>query len=161
MAKKEEKIKFNDLNYAIYKIGSWKNSYEVNLIGNSNEIPQSQVTKNHVEMSMTEIRKSSFEIENKVVNGIVALGYQLNPNLKKIAIDDLIKKEEEEYNNIIEELESLKLEDNEKTIDLNENDYLIYKLEKDHHVTIAKPTNEFTQAHHLKEIEKLAKQSTK
>ncbi|MDR0911508.1 MAG: hypothetical protein LBM96_02775 [Methanobrevibacter sp.] len=155
----KNKIKFSNRNYAIYKIGSWENKYDLNLIGNSNEIPVTKNTKNHVELSMNEIRKSTFEISDKIVNGIVALSYQLNPSLKEIAIDELVEKEEKEYQNIINELSKLKLESDDNYIDINTTDYLIYKLKKDHHVTIAEAANEFTQAHHLKEIEKLAKRS--
>ena len=39
----EEIIRIDDINYAIYKIGEWKNDYEINQIGLSKEIP---VTKN-------------------------------------------------------------------------------------------------------------------
>lgn len=148
-------ISFNDMNYAIYKIGKWKNNYKINLIGNSNEIPVTEITKDHVLSNMNEIRKSIFEIEDKEVNGIVGLAIQLNKNLQKIAIDDLIADEEVEYKNIVDEINNLKLENSKDSIELENDKFLIYKLEKDHHVTVAKPANELTMKHHIEEIQKL------
>ena len=58
----DDKISVNDINYAIYKIGNWKNKYEINQIGLSSEIPVTKPTINHIKLSMDEIRKSEFNI---------------------------------------------------------------------------------------------------
>jgi len=34
----DKKIDVNDINYAVYKLGNWKNDYEINQIGLSKEI---------------------------------------------------------------------------------------------------------------------------
>ncbi|MGL6297873.1 MAG: hypothetical protein ACRC1M_01765 [Methanobacteriaceae archaeon] len=146
------------MNYAVYRIGNWKNNYKINLTGNGNEIPATNSTRDHVINSMNEIRKAVFEIEcGKEVNGLLALSYQISPELQKENIDELIKIEENEYNAIIEELNNLDntLENDEDSIDIETNKFLIYKLEKDHHVTVSKPANDFTMNHHLEEIKKL------
>ncbi|MGL4670310.1 MAG: hypothetical protein ACRCVG_06960 [Methanobacteriaceae archaeon] len=148
-------INFNDINYAIYNIGSWKNSYEINLIGTSNEIPATESTRDHVIMSMDEIRKASFEINDKTLNGVVALSIQLNDKFKEMDINELIAKEEKEYDDIMEELSNLDLESSDDSVKLDNEKFLIYKLEKDHHVTVSKPANDFTMNHHMEEIKKL------
>jgi len=148
-------ISFNDVNYAIYKIGKWKNSYKINLIGTSNEIPATELTKEHVLLNMGEIRRSTFEIEGKKVNGIVGLSLQLSRDLQGIAIDELIMEEKKEYENIVDEINSLDYEDSNGAIELENDKFLIYKLEKDHHVTVAKPANAFTMKHHSEEIQRL------
>jgi hypothetical protein len=152
---KDKEIKFDDINYAIYKIGSWDNEYKINLIGKSNEIPITKPTINHVILSMKEIRKSNFELEGENLNGILALSIQLNKELKTTPIKELITIEKKEYDNIISELNNLKLVDSSKSINLDNQEYLIYKLEKEHHVTVAKPASKFTEKHHIQEIEKL------
>ncbi|MCL2157322.1 MAG: hypothetical protein FWH54_04785 [Methanobrevibacter sp.] len=151
------KISFDDVNYAIYKVGKWKNTYRINLIGTSNEIPATEVTKEHILFNMTEIRNSTFEIEGREVNGIVGLSLQLNKSLGGIAIDEVISEEEKEYENIVDEINSLEFEDSNGAIELENDKFLIYKLEKDHHVTIAKPANNFTMKHHGEEIQRLKK----
>ena len=148
-------ISFNDINYAIYRIGNWKNKYEINLIGTSNEIPVTENTKEHVLANMNEIRKSKFEIGEKEVNGIVGLSSQLNPILKGRDIDEIVAEEEIEYGNIVNEINSLKLEDSNDSIELENDKFLIYKLEKDHHITVAKPANGLTMKHHADEIARL------
>jgi len=148
-------ISFNDINYAIYRIGNWKNSYEINLIGTSNEIPATENTKEHVLGNLNEIRNSKFDINGKEVNGIVGLSIQLNPLLQGKNIDDLVAKEEDEYENIVNEINGLETEDSEGSIELENDKFLIYKLEKDHHVTIAKPANGLTMKHHAEEIQRL------
>ncbi|KZX15311.1 hypothetical protein MBCUT_15800 [Methanobrevibacter cuticularis] len=150
-----EKISFSDINYAIYKIGNWKNSYEINLIGDSNEIPVTEATKNHVLLSMEEIRKSRFDIGDKKVNGLVALAIQLCDKFKDSDIDELVAKEEKEYENILNELNDLEVENPNDSIELENDKFLIYKLEKEDHVTIARPANKFTENHHIEEIKKL------
>ena len=67
----ENKIDVDDINYAIYKLGNWKNNYEINQIGLSKEIPLTKPTITHIKFSMEEIRKSQFEISDKTVNGFV------------------------------------------------------------------------------------------
>ena len=148
-------ISFDDINYTIYKIGKWKNSYKINLIGTSNEIPATELTKEHVLSNMNEIRKSTFEVEGKEVNGIVGLSMQLNKDLQGIAIDEMIMEEKQEYENIVDEINSLDYEDPNGTIELENDKFLIYKLEKDHHVTVAKPANDLTMKHHAEEIQRL------
>ena len=74
---KPEIINFDNINYAIYKVGSWKNHYEINQIGLSKEVPVTKATLHHVKLSMDEIRKSEFDIDNKTVNGFVAIALQL------------------------------------------------------------------------------------
>ncbi|MDR2545574.1 MAG: hypothetical protein LBD03_08615 [Methanobrevibacter sp.] len=161
--KKEDKdveIKFSDINYSIYKIGSWNNSYKINLIGKSNEIPVTKSTVDHVLLSMNEIRKSNFEVDGENINGILALSTQLNSELKETPIKELIAIENDEYKNIVDEINELKLETPEKSVKLDNDQYLIYKLEKEHHITIAKPANKFTENYHVEEIEKLKKSSS-
>ena len=148
-------ISFNDINYAIYRLGKWKNSYRINLIGTSNEIPATETTKEHVLTNMNEIRNSKFELEGKEVNGIVGLSIQLNPQLQRENINEVIAGEENEYKNIVEEINALEFEDSNGSIELENDEFLIYKLEKDHHVTVAKPANNFTMKHHAEEIQRL------
>ena len=81
MVKANKGIKCKDRNYAIYKIGNWKNDYKINVIGTSTEIPITSPTKHHVELNMEQIRSSSFEFNGKEVNGMVGLAIQLNPSL--------------------------------------------------------------------------------
>ncbi|WP_407409300.1 hypothetical protein [Methanobrevibacter sp.] len=148
-------INVDDINYAIYKIGEWKNNYEINQIGLSSEVPVTKNTVFHVKMSMDEIRHSEFSISDKKVNGFVAISYQLNPKLQEMEIDDVIALEKEEYDNILAELDGLELLDEEDTIPLENEDYLIYKLEKECHVTTSIPANELTKEFHAKELKKI------
>ena len=150
------KIKCNDINYAIYTVGNWKNDYEINLIGTSNEIPVTNVCKDHVLFNMEQIRKSVFELDGKKLNGILALAKQLNPDLDKKSLDDLINQEEKEYKSIVGEINKLPLLDDGESVEFNSEKYLIYKLEKEEHsITTSKPANKFTLNHHLEEIKKL------
>ena len=150
-----EMIDVNDMNYAIYKIGEWKNDYKINQIGLSREIPVTRSTVIHVKYSMMEIRNSEFSYSDKAVNGFVAIALQLNPDLQDLDPDEVIKMEEDEYNNILEELEGLELLDEDSSIPLNGEEYLIYKLEKDCHVTKSTPVNEFTRQFYLNEMKKI------
>ncbi|AMD16964.1 hypothetical protein TL18_02345 [Methanobrevibacter sp. YE315] len=151
----EEIIKVNDINYAIYKIGKWENDYEINQIGLSNEIPVTKSTLNHVKWSMDEIRSSKFALSDKEVNGFIAISFHLNPKIQEMDVDDVIELEEKEYNNILAELNNLELLDEDDSIPLNGEDYLIYKLEKDCHVTKSTPANEFTRQFHNDELKKI------
>jgi hypothetical protein len=150
-----EMINVNDINYAIYKIGNWKNEYKINQIGLSNEVPVTKSTVMHVKFSMDEIRGSRFSYSDREVNGFVAIALQLTPDLQDLNPDDVIKMEEDEYNNILEELDGLELLDEESSIPLDGEDYLIYKLEKECHVTQSIPANEFTKQYYLNEMKKI------
>ena len=151
----DEKINVNDMNYAVYKIGDWKNNYEINQIGLSKEIPLTKNTLTHIKFSMDEIRNSRFDISDKTVNGFVAIALQLNPKVQEMDLDDVIALEEKEYEYIIEELDGLELLDEDGAIPLESEDYLIYKLEKECHVTTSIPANEFTKKYYIGEIKRI------
>ena len=151
----KETIKLDDINYAIYKIGDWSNHYEINQIGLSREIPVTKNTVWHVKFSMEEIRNTKFEMSGKTINGFVLFALQLNPNVKNMDLDEVIALEEEEYQNILKEIEDLDLLDDKGTIPLDNDEYLIYKLEKECHVTTSTPANEFTENFHAKELKKI------
>ena len=155
MMDNDEKINVNNVNYAIYKIGDWKNNYKINQIGLSNEIPVTKNTVHHIKLSMEEIRKSEFALSDKTVNGFVAIATQLNPKILEMEVDDIISLEKEEYDNILSELDGLELLDEDGTIPLDNDEYLIYKLQKECHVTTATPANEFTQKFHASELKKI------
>ena len=103
----EEIINLDDINYAVYKIGEWKNHYEINQIGLSREIPVTKNTIDHIKFSMDEIRNSQFSLSDKTVNGFVAIAMQLNPKVQEMELDDVIELEEKEYKNILSELINL------------------------------------------------------
>ncbi len=151
----DKKINVDDINYAIYKIGEWQNNYEINQIGLSREIPVTKNTLTHVKMSMDEIRKSEFNIGDMKVNGFVAIAMQLNPKVQEMDLEDVIKLEEDEFNNIISELDNLELLDDNETISLNGEEYLIYNLIKDCHVTNSIPANDFTEKFFQNELKKI------
>ena len=151
----DEIINIDDINYAVYKIGDWKNNYEINQIGISSEIPVTKNTVHHVKLSMEEIRMSTFEISDKSVNGFVAIALQLNPKVQEMELDDVIALEEKEYDDIIKELDDLVLLDDDGTLSLETEDYLIYKLEKDCHVTNSIPANKFTKRFYLDEMKRI------
>ena len=85
-----EMINVNDMNYAIYKVGDWKNDYKINQIGLSSEIPVTKSTVIHVKYSMDEIRNSEFSYSDKTVNGFVAIALQLSPDLQDLNPDEVI-----------------------------------------------------------------------
>ncbi len=151
----DEMINVNDINYAVYKIGEWKNNYEINQIGLSREIPVTKSTLNHVKWSMDEIRNSKFDMSDKEVNGFVAIAEQLNPKIQEMDLDDVIELEKNEYENILKELDELELLNEDDSIPLNGQDYLIYKLEKEHHVTKSTPANEFTRQFYIDELKRI------
>ena len=70
-------------------------------------------------------------------------------------LDDVIELEEKEFNDILEELDGLELLDDDGTISLETEDYLIYKLEKDCHVTNSIPANKFTKKFYLDEMRRI------
>ena len=86
-------INLDDINYAIYKIGDWKNHYEVNQIGLSKEIPVTKNTITHIKFSMDEIRSSEFSVDDRKVNGFVAIALHLNPTVQEMELDDVIELE--------------------------------------------------------------------
>ena len=148
----EKVISLNDINYAVYKIGDWKNHYEINQIGLSSEIPVTKNTITHIKFSMDEIRASQFSVSDKTVNGFAM---QLNPKVQEMELDDIIELEQTEYQNILEELENLDVLSDEDSIPLENDEYLIYKLEKDCHVTTSTPANEFTKKFYQNELKKI------
>ena len=148
-------VKIDDMNYAIYKIGEWKNHYEINQIGLSKEIPVTKNTVTHIKFSMDEIRNSEFSLSDNVVNGFVAIAFQLNPKVQEMEIEDIIDLEEKEYNDILAELDGLELLSDDDSIPLEGEEYLIYKLEKECHVTTSTPANEFTKKFYQNELKKI------
>ena len=150
-----EKIKVDDINYAIYKIGDWKNHYEINQIGLSKEIPVTKPTVTHIKFSMDEIRNAQFEISDKTVNGFVAIALQLNPKVQEMELGDVINLEQEEFDKISEELDNLELLADDLTLDLDDDNYLIYKLEKECHVTHSIPANEHTRKYYEAEMKRI------
>ena len=151
----DEIINIDDINYAVYKIGDWKNNYEINQIGISSEKKKKKNTVHHVKLSMEEIRMSTFEISDKSVNGFVAIALQLNSKVQEMELDDVIALEEKEYDDILKELDDLVLLDDDETLSLETEDYLIYKLEKDCHVTNSIPANKFTKRFYLDEMKRI------
>ncbi len=151
----DKNINVNDINYAVYKIGDWKNSYEINQIGLSNEIPATKNTVDHVKFSMEEIRNTEFSISDKKVNGFVAIAMQLNPKVQEMELDDVISLEQEEYDNVLVELDNIELLDDDATIPLEGEEYLIYNLKKDCHVTTSIPANDFTKKFYENELKKI------
>ena len=151
----EEIINLDDINYAVYKIGEWKYHYEINQIGLSREIPVTKNTITHIRFSMDEIRNSQFSLSDKTVNGFVAIAMQLNPKVQEMELDDVIELEEKEYQNILSELDGLDVLSDDESIPLDGEEYLIYKLEKDCHVTTSTPANEFTQKFYEAELKKI------
>ena len=151
----EKNINVNDINYAVYKIGDWKNSYEINQIGLSSEIPATKNTIDHVKFSMEEIRNTEFSISDKKVNGFVAIAMQLNPKVQEMELDDVVSLEAEEYDNILSELDNLELLDDDSTLPLEGEEYLIYKLQKECHVTTSTPANDFTKKFYENELKKI------
>ncbi len=152
---KTEIVKFDDINYAIYKIGEWENDYQINQIGISDEIPVNQNTLDHVKLSMDEIRRAEFEIDDTTVNGFVAIAYQLNPKIQEMDLNKAVELEQKEYDSIIEELDKIELEPDDEFIELDDENYLVYKLEKECHVTKSIPANEHTLKHHTEEVKRI------
>ena len=68
---------------------------------------------------------------------------------------DFYELEENEYQNILEELEGLELLSDDETLPLETDEYLIYKLEKDCHVTTSIPANEFTKQFYKDELKRI------
>ena len=147
-------INLDDINYAVYKMGDWENEYEINQIGLSSEIPVTKNTLNHVKSSMDEIRSSEFSISDKKVNGFVAIAMQLNPKVQDMDLEDVIALEQTEFENILSELDALEVL-SEGSLPLDGEDYLIYKLQKECHVTTSIPANEFTKKFYENELKKI------
>ena len=151
----DKEIKCDNINYAVYKIGNWKNEYEINIIGTASEIPVTKPTLEHMLKQMDHIRTSVFEIGGKEVNGMIGLAMQFNPSFASRDIDELIELEEKEFNNIMDELNSAELKTAEDTIALDTDEYVIYKLEYDGHTLSPKPYNEYAKRHQMEEIKRL------
>ena len=151
----DEIINVDDMNYAIYKIGEWKNNYEINQVGLSREIPVTKNTITHVKFSMEEIRNSQFKMDEETVNGFVAIALQLNPKIQDMDLKDVVALEQKEYVDIIKELADVELLGDDETIPLETEDYLIYKLEKECHVTTSIPANDFTKKFYLDEMKRI------
>ena len=101
------------------------------------------------------IPDEKFDLSDKTVNGFVAIAMQLNPNVQKMELDDIVELEQQEYQNILDELENLEVLDDDGTIPLETDEYLIYKLEKDCHVTTSIPANEFTKKFYQDELKRI------
>ena len=151
----DKKISAADVNYAVYKSGNWENHYEINQIGLSSEIPVTKPTVTHIKLSMDEIRKSEFDISKKTVNGFVAIALQLNPKVQEMELEDIIELEQKEFDLINEELDKLELLSDDSSINLDDENYLIYKLEKECHVTISIPANEHTKEYYEAEMKRI------
>lgn len=151
----EKIINLDDINYAVYKIGEWENNYEINQIGLSREIPVTKNTITHIKFSMDEIRASQFSISDRTVNGFVAIAMQLNPKVQEMELVDAVELEEKEYQNILEELENLEVLSDDDSLPLENDEYLIYKLEKDCHVTTSIPANEYTKKFYQNELKRI------
>lgn len=151
----DKEIKCDNINYAVYKIGNWKNDYEINIIGTASEIPVTKPTLEHMLKQMDHIRTSVFEIGGKEVNGMIGLAMQFNPSFATRDIDELIELEEKEFNNIMDELNSAELKTAEDTIALDTDEYVIYKLEYDGHTLSPKPYNDYAKRHQMEEIKRL------
>ncbi|MBE6512550.1 MAG: hypothetical protein E7Z75_05365 [Methanobrevibacter olleyae] len=151
----DKEIKCDNINYAVYKIGDWKNDYEINIIGTASEIPVTKPTLEHMLKQMDHIRTSVFEIGVKEVNGMIGLAMQFNPSFASRDIDELIELEDKEFKNIMDELNSVELKDAEDTIALDTDEFVIYKLEYDGHTLSPKPYNEYAKRHQMEEIKRL------
>lgn len=150
-----EEIKCDNINYAVYKIGNWKNEYEINILGTASEIPVTKPTLEHMVKQMDHIRASVFNIGGKEVNGMIGLAMQFNKSFATRDLDGLIELEEKEFENIMDELNSVELKDADDTIDLNTDEYVIYKLEYDGHTLSPKPYNDYAKRHQMEEIKRL------
>ena len=151
----DKEIKCDNINYAVYKIGNWKNDYEINIIGTASEIPVTKPTLEHMLKQMDHIRTSVFEIGGKEVNGMIGLAMQFNPSFATRDIDELIELEEKEFKNIMDELNSAELKTAEDTIALDTDEFVIYKLEYDGHTLSPKPYNDYAKRHQMEEIKRL------
>lgn len=140
----EKIVFFNDNNYTIFKIENWKNNYKVNILGLNNEIPITEFTKKQSLDLIENIRRESFLFNGNEINGMVGLAIQFNNSLKE-DIENLIAIEEKEYINIRNELNNLKLENENDFIELETTQYLIYKLKESEGIISSKPANDFTK----------------
>ena len=104
---------------------------------------------------MEEIRNTEFSISDKKVNGFIAIAMQLNPKAQEMELDDVVSLEAEEYDNILSELDNLELLEDDSTIPLDGEEYLIYKLQKECHVTTSTPANDFTKKFYENELKKI------
>ena len=151
----EKEIRCDNINYAVYRIGNWKNDYEINILGTASEIPVTKPTLEHMVKQMDHIRASVFEIGGKEVNGMIGLSMQFNKSFASRDIDELIDLEEKEFKNIMDELNSVELKKADDTIDLDTDEFVIYKLEYDGHTLSPKPYNDYAKRHQMEEIKRL------
>ena len=86
---------------------------------------------------------------------MVDLAYSAVLFNSKAAAEEVIELEETEFNNIMSELEELDVLSDDDTISLDTEEYLIYKLEKDCHVTTSIPANKFTEEFYKNELKKI------
>ncbi|WP_295617125.1 hypothetical protein [uncultured Methanobrevibacter sp.] len=151
----EKEIKCDNINYAVYRIGDWKNDYEINILGTASEIPVTKPTLDHMVKHMDHIRASVFEIDGKEINGMIGLAMQFNPSFASRDLDELIDLEEKEFESIMDELNSIELKTAEDTIALDTDEFVIYKLEYDGHTLSPKPYNDYAKRHQMEEIKRL------
>lgn len=151
----EKEIKCDNINYAVYRIGDWKNDYEINILGTASEIPVTKPTLDHMVKHMDHIRASVFEIDGKEINGMIGLAMQFNPSFASRDLDELIDLEEKEFESIMDELNSIELKTAEDTIALDTDEFVIYKLEYDGHTLFPKPYNDYAKRHQMEEIKRL------
>ena len=151
----EKEIKCDNINYAVYKIKNWKNDYEINILGTASEIPVTKPTLEHMVKQMDHIRASVFNIGGKEVNGMIGLAMQFNQSFASRDLDELIELEEKEFNNIMDELNSVELKNADDTIALDTDEFVIYKLEYDGHTLSPKPYNDYAKRHQMEEIKRL------
>ncbi|WP_297979282.1 hypothetical protein [uncultured Methanobrevibacter sp.] len=155
----ETKIKCDNINYAVYDIADWKNDYVINILGTARELPVTKPTLDHMLKQMDHIRVSVFEIGDKEVNGMIGLAMQFNPALLSRDLDELIALEEKEFEMIMDELNNLELKEADDEIELDTDEYVIYKLEYEGHSLSPKPYNDYAKEHHKQEVERLKRQS--
>ena len=79
---------------------------------------------------------------------------QLNPKVQDMDLEDVIALEQTEFENILSELDALEVL-SEGSLPLDGEDYLIYKLQKECHVTTSIPANEFTKKFYENELKKI------
>ena len=151
----EKEIKCDNINYAVYRIGDWKNDYEINILGTASEIPVTKPTLDHMVKHMDHIRASVYEIDGKEINGMIGLAMQFNPSFASRDLDELIDLEEKEFESIMDELNSIELKTAEDTIALDTDEFVIYKLEYDGHTLSPKPYNDYAKRHQMEEIKRL------
>ena len=72
-------------------------------------------------------------------------------------LDDVIALGQKEYESILEELDNLELLSDDGSVSLDTEDYLIFKLEKECHVTNSIPANLHTKKYYVDELKRIEK----